>query len=175
MEAKNSVACSDYDKRAYKSFSTVNFDQDRCAKPASIWRTYAKEINECVFPHLRVRTAVNHNKNPPDYLCSEQNSATNIQILVPFAPLLIFVWPLEFHIWTLRSGVAGSLITVKVQRFTGPHWESNRLRSINRKSLNNVQRFSAQIVRTRPSLECVVQLRRCRGPTHARSHLLRNI
>lgn len=42
VEAKNSVACSDYDKRAYKRFSTVNFDQDRCVKSGSILKTYKK-------------------------------------------------------------------------------------------------------------------------------------
>lgn len=97
-----------------------------------------KEINECMFPNLWVRTAINHNKNPPRlFMClekKEQNSATNIDILVLFAPLLIFVWPLEFHIWTLCPGVTSSLIMVKVQeRFTGPHSESHRLRSIKRK------------------------------------------
>lgn len=71
-------------------------------------QTYDKEISECVFPNLWVRTAVNHNKNPPRFFMrsekKEQNSATIVRILVLFAPLLIFVWPLEFHIWNVVSG-----------------------------------------------------------------------
>lgn len=110
----------------------------KSVKSGSILKAYDKDMNECVFPNLWVRTAVNHNKNRL-FVCSgkkEQNPATNIHVLVPFAPLLIFVWPLEFHIWTSCPGVTGSLIMVKVQeRFTGPHSESHRLRSIKRKSL----------------------------------------
>lgn len=83
---------------------------------------------------LWVRTAVNHNKNLGAshiiYVSGEETTKMNETVLI-FVPPLIFVWPLEFHIWKLCPGVTSRLIMVKVQEhFTGPHSESNMLRSI---------------------------------------------
>lgn len=100
--------------------------------------------------NLWVRTAVNHNKNLGAsqiiYVFGEETAKICNETVLIFVPLLIFVWPLEFHIWKLCPGVTSRLIMVKVQEhFTGPHSEPNMLRSIKHKSLVMTLTILAQI------------------------------
>lgn len=100
-------------------------------------------MTENMFPNLWVRTAANHNKTleAPHiiYVYSEKKQKTSAAKPSTFLsppPPLIFVWPLEFHIWKLCPGVTSRLILVRVwEHIKGPHSESNMLRSIKHKAL----------------------------------------